>query len=44
MQVVLDSAQRSCDDDKITEAHLRSLAAWTPRARRSEEVPRIAAA
>ena len=31
LRVVLESALRNCDGKKITEEHLRTLAAWRPR-------------
>ncbi|HET9405311.1 MAG TPA: aconitase family protein, partial [Burkholderiales bacterium] len=42
-RVVLESALRNCDGKKITEAHLRSMAAWKPKAKRSQEVPLVVA-
>ena len=42
-RVVLESALRNCDGKKITEAHLRSMAAWQPKAKRSQEVPLVVA-
>ncbi|MBX9811504.1 MAG: aconitate hydratase AcnA [Burkholderiales bacterium] len=43
LRVVLESALRNYDGKKITEAHLKSLAGWQPRAQRSEEVPLVVA-
>ena len=43
LRVVLESALRNYDGKKITDAHLKSLANWRPRARRSEEVPIVVA-
>jgi len=43
LRVVLESALRNCDGKKITEAHLKSLANWRPKAKRSEEVPIVVA-
>jgi len=43
LRVVLESALRNFDGKKITEAHLKSLAGWKPRAERSEEVPIVVA-
>jgi len=43
LRVVLESALRNFDDKKITEAHLKNLAGWQPKAQRSEEVPLVVA-
>ncbi|MBI3041373.1 MAG: aconitate hydratase AcnA [Betaproteobacteria bacterium] len=43
LRVVLESALRNCDGKKITEAHVKSMAAWKPRARRTVEVPLVVA-
>ena len=43
LRVVLESALRNFDGKKITEAHLKNLANWQPRAARSEEVPIVVA-
>src|SRR4029077_15031998 len=43
LRVVLESALRNCDGKKITEAHLKSLINWQPKATRSEEVPIVVA-
>ncbi|HET6491565.1 MAG TPA: aconitase family protein, partial [Burkholderiales bacterium] len=43
LRVVLESALRNCDGKKITEEHLRTLAAWRPRAARNQEVPLVVA-
>jgi aconitate hydratase len=43
LRVVLESALRNFDGRKITEAHLKNLANWKPRAPRSEEVPIVVA-
>jgi aconitate hydratase len=43
LRVVLESALRNCDGKKITEAHLKSLAGWRPKAPRAEEVPLVVA-
>jgi len=42
-RVVLESALRNCDGKKIAEKHVRSMAAWKPRAERHEEVPLVVA-
>jgi aconitate hydratase A / 2-methylisocitrate dehydratase len=39
LRIVLESVLRNCDGKKITEAHVRELAGWKPRANRSEEIP-----
>jgi len=39
IRIVLESVLRNCDGKKITEAHVRELAGWKPRASRTEEVP-----
>ncbi len=43
LRVVLESALRNFDGKKITEAHLKHLANWQPKATRSEEVPIVVA-
>ena len=43
LRVVLETALRNFDGKKITEAHLRNLAAWNPQGKRSEEVPFVVA-
>ena len=43
LRVVLESALRNYDGKKITETHLRNLAAWKPTGKRSEEVPFVVA-
>ncbi len=43
IRVVLESVLRNCDGRKVTEEHVRQLAAWSPRARRTEEVPFVVA-
>jgi len=43
LRVVLESALRNYDGKKITEAHLKTLAAWKPNGQRSEEVPFVVA-
>jgi len=43
LRVVLESALRNFDGRKITEAHLKNLANWKPKATRSEEVPIVVA-
>ncbi len=43
LRVVLESVLRNFDGKKITEAHLKNLAGWQPKAQRSEEVPLVVA-
>src|SRR3974390_1541555 len=43
IRVVLESVLRNCDGKKVTEAHVRQLAAWHPTAPRSEEIPFVVA-
>jgi aconitate hydratase len=43
IRVVLESVLRNCDGTKVTEEHVRRLAAWQPRAARSEEIPFVVA-
>ncbi|HEX4598681.1 MAG TPA: aconitate hydratase AcnA, partial [Burkholderiaceae bacterium] len=43
IRVVLESVLRNCDGKKITEEHVRQLAAWGPRAARTEEIPFVVA-
>ncbi len=38
IRIVLESVLRNCDGKKVTEAHLRQLAAWKPNAARSDEI------
>ena len=39
IRVVLESVLRNCDGNKVTEDHARQVAAWGPRAARTEEIP-----
>ncbi|HEU0229846.1 MAG TPA: aconitate hydratase AcnA [Burkholderiaceae bacterium] len=39
LRIVLESVLRNCDGQKVTETHVRQLANWKPRAKRSEEIP-----
>lgn len=39
IRIVLESLLRNCDGLKVTEAHVRELAAWQPRAPRTAEIP-----
>jgi aconitate hydratase len=43
LRIVLETALRNCDGKKITEDHLKSLAGWKPKAKRTEEVPFVVA-
>ncbi len=43
LRVVLESALRNFDGKKITEAHVKSLAGWKPKAERKDEVPIVVA-
>src|SRR5688572_25068607 len=43
LRIVLETALRNYDGKKITEHHLKNLAGWKPRARRTEEVPFVVA-
>ena len=43
MRIVLESALRNYDAKKITEDHLRALAGWQAKARRTHEVPFVVA-
>lgn len=39
IRIVLESVLRHCDGKKVTEEHVRQLAAWQPRANRVDEIP-----
>src|SRR4051812_23702841 len=43
IRIVLESVLRNCDGKKVTEAHVRELAAWKPNTPRSEEIPFVVA-
>src|SRR6266705_2430053 len=43
IRIVLESVLRNCDGKKVTEEHVRQLAAWQPNARRTEEIPFVLA-
>ena len=43
IRIVLESVLRNCDGKKVTEAHVRQLAAWQPNAPRTEEIPFVVA-
>ena len=39
IRIVLESVLRNCDGKKVTEAHVKQLAAWKPNAQRTDEIP-----
>jgi aconitate hydratase len=43
LRIVLESVLRNCDGKKVTEAHVRGLAAWRPNAARTDEIPFVVA-
>src|SRR5687767_6319276 len=43
IRIVLESVLRNCDGKKVTEAHVRELANWKPKAARTEEIPFVLA-
>jgi aconitate hydratase len=43
IRVLLESVLRNCDGRKVTEDHVRQLAAWSARAPRTEEIPFVVA-
>ncbi|MBI1395915.1 MAG: aconitate hydratase AcnA [Betaproteobacteria bacterium] len=43
IRIVLESVLRNCDGKKVTEEHVRRLAAWRPNAERTEEIPFVVA-
>ncbi|MDE2622629.1 MAG: aconitate hydratase AcnA [Betaproteobacteria bacterium] len=43
LRVVLESVLRNYDGSRITEAHVRALANWKPKAARTEEIPFVVA-
>ncbi|MEW6313376.1 MAG: aconitate hydratase AcnA [Pseudomonadota bacterium] len=43
IRIVLEAVLRNYDGKKITEQHVRELAAWKPNAPRSEEIPFVVA-
>jgi aconitate hydratase len=43
IRIVLESVLRNCDGKKVTEAHVRQLAAWKPGAARTDEIPFVVA-
>ncbi len=43
IRVVLEAVLRNCDGKKVTEAHVRQLANWKPKAARTDEIPFVVA-
>src|SRR6266498_3436127 len=43
IRLVLESVLRNCDGEKVTEANVKALANWAPRAERTEEIPFVVA-
>jgi aconitate hydratase len=43
IRIVLESVLRNCDGRKVTEEHVRRLAAWRPNAERIDEIPFVVA-
>lgn len=43
IRIVLESVLRNCDGKKVTEAHVKQLAAWKPNATRTDEIPFVLA-
>jgi aconitate hydratase len=43
IRIVLESVLRNCDGKKVTEEHVRQLAAWKPGAKRTAEIPFVVA-
>jgi aconitate hydratase len=43
IRIVLESVLRNCDGKKVTETHVRQLAAWQPNAPRQDEIPFVVA-
>ncbi len=43
IRVVLESVLRNCDGKKVTEEHVKQLAAWNPAGERTEEIPFVVA-
>ena len=39
LRIVLESLLRNCDGRKITDDHVRTLAAWSPAGKRTREIP-----
>ena len=43
IRIVLESVLRNCDGRKVTQEHVRQLAAWKPNAARVDEIPFVVA-
>ena len=43
IRIVLESVLRNCDGKKVTEEHVRQLAAWKPTTARVDEIPFVVA-
>ncbi|MEO5699602.1 MAG: aconitate hydratase [Casimicrobiaceae bacterium] len=43
VRIVLESVLRNCDGKKVSESHIRELAAWKPVAPRTDEIPFVVA-
>src|SRR6266542_3514001 len=43
IRLVLESVLRNCDGRKVTEANVKALANWAPKAERTEEIPFVVA-
>ena len=43
VRIVLESVLRNCDGKKVTEEHIKELAAWQPNAARTLEIPFVVA-
>jgi aconitate hydratase len=43
LRIVLESVLRNCDGKKVTQEHIRQLAAWKPNATRTDEIPFVVA-
>jgi len=43
IRIVLESVLRNCDGKKVTEEHVRQLAAWAPNGARVDEIPFVVA-
>jgi aconitate hydratase len=43
IRIVLEAVLRNYDDKKVSEAHVRQLANWQPKAQRTDEIPFVVA-
>jgi aconitate hydratase len=43
LRIVLESVLRNCDGKRVTEGHVRELAAWKPTGKRTAEIPFVLA-